>query len=148
MRSFQGVRVLVTGAGGFIGSHLVERLVGEKATVRAFVHYNAIGNWGWLDTSPVRGDVEVVAGDIAALGSDVADLPAHHPVIPQRDGLVLYLVGGNEIFRDVSREVRQGLALLAGADEVAGDIGIGACRQRVVEPGEQGARGIAAPILR
>ncbi len=65
MRSFQGVRVLVTGAGGFIGSHLVERLVGEKAAVRAFVHYDAIGSWGWLDASPVRGDVEVVAGDIA-----------------------------------------------------------------------------------
>jgi dTDP-glucose 4,6-dehydratase len=65
MRSFQGVRVLVTGAGGFIGSHLVERLVGEEATVRAFVHYDAIGSWGWLDASPVRGDVEVVAGDIA-----------------------------------------------------------------------------------
>mgnify|MGYP001606468653 CR=1 FL=1 len=56
--------VLVTGAGGFIGSHLVERLVLEGAKVRAMVHYNALGSWGWLDRSPERGAVEVIAGDI------------------------------------------------------------------------------------
>lgn len=42
-------KVLVTGAGGFIGSHLAERLVEDGAKVRAFVHYNALGSWGWLD---------------------------------------------------------------------------------------------------
>lgn len=57
--------VLVTGAGGFIGSHLTERLVAEGAQVRAFVHYNALGSAGWLDRSDVREQVEVFAGDVA-----------------------------------------------------------------------------------
>ncbi len=57
--------VLVTGAAGFIGSHLTERLVRDGMTVRAFVHYNSAGSWGWLDRSPVRDEVEVVQGDIA-----------------------------------------------------------------------------------
>jgi dTDP-glucose 4,6-dehydratase len=57
-------RVLVTGAGGFIGSHLAERLVELGARVRALVHYNALGTWGWLDQSPMKGEMEVVAGDI------------------------------------------------------------------------------------
>lgn len=57
-------RVLVTGAGGFIGSHLAERLVDIGATVRAFVEYDALGRWGWLDESLRRDDIEVVAGDI------------------------------------------------------------------------------------
>lgn len=57
-------QVLVTGAGGFIGSHLTERLVELGASTRALVHYNALGTWGWLDESPFRNDIEVVAGDI------------------------------------------------------------------------------------
>jgi len=57
-------RVLVTGAGGFIGSHLAEALVREGATVRGMVHYNSRGSWGWLDESSVRNDLEVVAGDV------------------------------------------------------------------------------------
>ncbi len=58
-------RVLVTGAGGFIGSHLAEALAARGAHVRAFVHYHALGGWGWLDASPARASLEVVAGDIA-----------------------------------------------------------------------------------
>lgn len=56
--------MLVTGAGGFIGSHLAERLVELGAKTRAFVHYNALDNWGWLDSSPLRQELAVVAGDI------------------------------------------------------------------------------------
>jgi NAD dependent epimerase/dehydratase len=57
-------RVLVTGAGGFIGSHLAERLVQEGAEVRALVHYNAFGRRGWLDRSPQLEEMQVIAGDL------------------------------------------------------------------------------------
>lgn len=56
--------MLVTGAGGFIGSHLVERLVSLGADVRGLVHYNSLGSWGWLDHLPVRNEIEVIASDI------------------------------------------------------------------------------------
>jgi NAD dependent epimerase/dehydratase len=61
-----GGRVLVTGADGFIGSHLVEALVAKGYELRAFVYYNAFGSWGWLDDAPprVREAIEVVSGDI------------------------------------------------------------------------------------
>jgi NAD dependent epimerase/dehydratase len=64
MSDWSGRRVLVTGAGGFIGSHLCERLVELGANVRAFVEYNSLGSWGWLDDSRCRGDLEVVLGDV------------------------------------------------------------------------------------
>lgn len=62
--TFENKRVLVTGAGGFIGSHLAERLVKEGANTRAFVHYNALGSCGWLDISPIVNELEVISGDI------------------------------------------------------------------------------------
>jgi dTDP-glucose 4,6-dehydratase len=60
------LKILVTGADGFIGSHLVEALVRDGYEVRAFVYYNSFNSWGWLDrvAPDVAGRFEVVAGDI------------------------------------------------------------------------------------
>jgi NAD dependent epimerase/dehydratase len=57
-------RVLVTGADGFIGSHLVELLVQGGARVKALAQYNSFNFWGWLEQSPSLSEVEVVTGDI------------------------------------------------------------------------------------
>ena len=59
-------RVLVTGADGFIGSHLTEALVRSGTPVRAFVQYNAFNSWGWLDNSDaeVRDAIEIFSGDL------------------------------------------------------------------------------------
>jgi NAD dependent epimerase/dehydratase len=68
---WQGRKALVTGAGGFIGSHLVEALAGRGARVRALVRYNSASARGWLDQLPetLGPQVEVVAGDIRDAGS-------------------------------------------------------------------------------
>ncbi|MDE6919690.1 MAG: NAD-dependent 4,6-dehydratase LegB [Lachnospiraceae bacterium] len=60
------MKVLVTGADGFIGSHLVEELVKKGYEVRAFVYYNSFNTWGWLDTLPgsIMEHVEIFQGDI------------------------------------------------------------------------------------
>jgi NAD dependent epimerase/dehydratase len=56
--------VLVTGADGFIGSHLTELLVREGCTVRALAQYNSFNSWGWLDSIDCRNDIEVISGDV------------------------------------------------------------------------------------
>jgi NAD dependent epimerase/dehydratase len=63
---FSHKKVLVTGADGFIGSHLVERLLEEGCHVRAFVYYNSFNSWGWLDSLPKekKDKLEIFAGDI------------------------------------------------------------------------------------
>ncbi len=64
--SLAGKRILVTGADGFIGSHLTEELVGKGARVRAFCMYNSLGSRGWLDgiEQRVKGEIDFVMGDI------------------------------------------------------------------------------------
>jgi len=59
-------KTLITGAGGFLGSHLVEHMVRQDRSVRAFVRYNSRGSWGWLDTLPkdVRDELDVFMGDV------------------------------------------------------------------------------------
>ncbi len=59
-------KVMVTGADGFIGSHLTEALVRSGAQVSAFCCYNSFGTWGWLDTSPpeIKSEIDVVMGDV------------------------------------------------------------------------------------
>ena len=59
-------RILVTGADGFIGSHLVETLITRGCDVRAFVLYNSFNSWGWLDTLPdeIKQNIDVFSGDI------------------------------------------------------------------------------------
>ena len=59
-------RILVTGADGFIGSHLTEELVRRGHDVRAFVLYNSFNSWGWLDQAApdIRTALDVFSGDI------------------------------------------------------------------------------------
>lgn len=66
MKKLAGKKVVVTGADGFIGSHVTEALVRAGAEVRALVFYNSLNSWGWLDdaSADVRGKFEVLAGDI------------------------------------------------------------------------------------
>lgn len=58
--------ILVTGADGFIGSHLTEALVREGYNVRAFVYYNSFGHWGWLDqcNDKIKNEIDIFSGDI------------------------------------------------------------------------------------
>ncbi|ATG91746.1 NAD-dependent 4,6-dehydratase LegB [Methylomonas koyamae] len=57
-------KVLVTGADGFIGSHLTEMLVARGCEVRALAQYNSFNSWGWLDDVACKNDIDVVCGDV------------------------------------------------------------------------------------
>ena len=62
----KGKKILITGADGFIGSHLTEELIRSGADVRAFVFYNSFNSWGWLDHPPeeIKKNMDVFAGDV------------------------------------------------------------------------------------
>lgn len=64
--TFKNKKVLITGADGFIGSHLTEALIDCGADVRAFVYYNSFGSWGWLDTLPPaqKQGLDIFSGDV------------------------------------------------------------------------------------
>jgi len=57
-------KVLITGAAGFIGSHLTEVCVKNGYKVKAFIRYNSKNNWGWLEHSDVKDEIEIITGDI------------------------------------------------------------------------------------
>src|SRR4030043_2257527 len=65
-RTFKNKRMLVTGAGGFIGSHLTEALLEISAEVRAFVHYNSRNDWGFLEEMPpaAKSNIKVISADL------------------------------------------------------------------------------------
>ena len=67
--NWRNKNVLVTGAGGFIGSHLAEALIHAGAKTRALVHYNGQGRKGWLDQSEYKEEMEIVAGDVREIDS-------------------------------------------------------------------------------
>ena len=58
------MKILVTGAAGFIGSHLTEMLVKEGYKVKALSLYNSFNSWGWLEDIDVLNEIEVISGDI------------------------------------------------------------------------------------
>jgi NAD dependent epimerase/dehydratase len=67
MMQLKGKTVLVTGAGGFIGSHLVDALLKQEVNVKAFIHYNSFNRWGWLDPAlreKTTGSPGIFTGDI------------------------------------------------------------------------------------
>jgi NAD dependent epimerase/dehydratase len=64
MYNYKGKRVLITGADGFIGSHLTEMLLKQGAKVRALSFYNPFNYWGWLEDIPQNDNLEVVSGDV------------------------------------------------------------------------------------
>lgn len=74
MVSWAGKKVFVTGAGGFIGSHLCEALVKEGADVTALVHYRSDGRYGWLEGLPLLPEMHVVAGDVRDASSLLASM--------------------------------------------------------------------------
>ncbi len=58
------MKILVTGAAGFLGSHLTERLVELGHNVKALIHYNSNNNWGWLENSKYKSEIEFESGDV------------------------------------------------------------------------------------
>ncbi|MFC2156952.1 SDR family NAD(P)-dependent oxidoreductase [Acidobacteriota bacterium] len=73
-------KILITGAGGFIGSHLAEKCVELGWDVTAFVHYNSRNHWGWLEESRNSKDMNIVSGDIRDYDSVSSAIKGHDTV--------------------------------------------------------------------
>ncbi len=127
-------KVLVTGADGFIGSHLTEMLVELGYEVRAFVFYNSFNNWGWLDTLPkeILSKIDIFAGDIrdpngvreAMRGVDIVFHLAALIAIPfsyhSPDSYVDTNIKGTLNVLQAAREFDTGRVLVTSTSEVYG----------------------------
>lgn len=116
--AWAGKSVLVTGAGGFIGSHLAERLARDGADVRAFVRYNSRNDYGWLEDVPseVRAEIDIFRGDLtnpeavatAVQGRDVvfhlgALIPIPYSYVHPREYVEANMVGTLNVLEAVRR---------------------------------------------
>ncbi len=107
-RDLSGRSVLVTGAGGFIGSHLAERLVALGARTKVLIRYNSSNARGWPERSPAKDSVEVILGDVrdrdtirdALRGADTGD-PATAAIITP----IPTLIGSSRQFADALKPV-------------------------------------------
>jgi len=74
------MKVLVTGAAGFVGSHLVEQLVKGGYDVKVLVHYDSSNSWGWIDKSEFQNNIEVAVGDIRDFDSVYSAMKDVHTI--------------------------------------------------------------------
>nr|WP_288825261.1 NAD-dependent 4,6-dehydratase LegB [uncultured Clostridium sp.] len=130
-------KVLVTGADGFIGSHLTEELIRRGYQVRAFVYYNSFGTFGWLDTLPehIKNEIEIQSGDIrdpngvrtAVAGVDSIFHLAALIAIPYSyvspDSYVDTNVKGTLNILQAARALETGKVLITSTSEVYGSAG-------------------------
>ena len=128
------MKTLITGADGFIGSHLTEELVKSGADVRAFVFYNSFGTRGWIDSLPddIKNEIEIVAGDIrdpyfvksAMLGVDTIHHLAALIAIPYSyvapDNYVDTNIKGTLNILNAARELDTRRILITSTSEVYG----------------------------
>lgn len=129
-----GKKVVVTGADGFIGSHLVEKLLQEGCKVKAFCFYNSFNTWGWLDSFPATllKEIEVFTGDIrdpygvrtALKGSDIVFHLAALIAIPfsyhSPDNYVDTNIKGTLNVLQAARDLNIGKVLVTSTSEVYG----------------------------
>ena len=134
MIDLKGKKILVTGADGFIGSHLVEALIDRGCQVKAFVFYNSFNSWGWLDTFPkdTLKNIEIFSGDIrdpngvrtAIKGVDIVFHLAALIAIPfsyhSPDSYVDTNVKGTLNILQASRDHNVGRVIITSTSEVYG----------------------------